>query len=325
MDEQWVCPKCGFGNQYYAGYCVSCNEVRPSDDAQPAHEAKLAHEPAPAHEDESAAAGALVSPPTAASAGSEPHVCAICERQPARFFSFRANVGMVVIQRVHAYEGWLCRTCATGKFREMQGRNLAWGWFGIISFIQTLGNASDNLKNYRKNRLGLDAPAPSDPERDKKLVGTPVILRALPGLGVVAAIVAIATVVLVGQAQDRADRPYIDDFIRVNDVRSRVVDLANSRSMEWTSISDEPIPPPDYLSADEIEGLRADVQRMTAPGSDELRQLHQAWLASVQKLAEAERLLATEPTEANLLADNQASSAEYGAYQALYDFCEAHD
>ncbi len=31
MDEPWVCPKCGFTNEYYAAYCVSCSEVRPSE------------------------------------------------------------------------------------------------------------------------------------------------------------------------------------------------------------------------------------------------------------------------------------------------------
>jgi hypothetical protein len=36
VDEQWACPKCGFYNEYYAGYCVSCNELRPAEAAAPA-------------------------------------------------------------------------------------------------------------------------------------------------------------------------------------------------------------------------------------------------------------------------------------------------
>jgi hypothetical protein len=31
VDEPWVCPKCGFTNEYYAAYCVSCSEVRPAE------------------------------------------------------------------------------------------------------------------------------------------------------------------------------------------------------------------------------------------------------------------------------------------------------
>lgn len=30
MDEPWVCPNCGFTNEYYAPYCISCSTVRPS-------------------------------------------------------------------------------------------------------------------------------------------------------------------------------------------------------------------------------------------------------------------------------------------------------
>jgi hypothetical protein len=36
VDEQWACPKCGFNNEYYAGYCVSCNELRPAEAVAPA-------------------------------------------------------------------------------------------------------------------------------------------------------------------------------------------------------------------------------------------------------------------------------------------------
>jgi hypothetical protein len=34
VDEQWVCPKCGFTNEYYAAYCVSCSELRPTEHAE---------------------------------------------------------------------------------------------------------------------------------------------------------------------------------------------------------------------------------------------------------------------------------------------------
>jgi hypothetical protein len=33
VDEQWACPKCGFENEYYASYCISCSEPRPAADA----------------------------------------------------------------------------------------------------------------------------------------------------------------------------------------------------------------------------------------------------------------------------------------------------
>ncbi len=34
MDEPWVCTKCGFTNEYYAAYCVSCSEIRPAEPAE---------------------------------------------------------------------------------------------------------------------------------------------------------------------------------------------------------------------------------------------------------------------------------------------------
>jgi hypothetical protein len=338
VDEQWVCPKCGFGNEYYAAYCVSCNEPRPIEevgtgpDAHPAipnHKVEAlppaASEQLTAFQAEVAALRETAVAGMAASEESSAHECPICNRRPAGLFSFRSNIGMVFTRRVYHFEGRLCRTCAKGKFREFQTRNLAWGWYGLISFASTLTYTFGNLSNYRKNLRGLGEPLPTDPATEKKLAGRPVILGALPGLALLAAIVAVIAVVLTAQAQERADRPYIDDFIRVNSIRSEVVNLANTRTNEWVAQSKDPVPTPAYLCADELEALRDDIERMIAPTSDELLQLHQAWLASVRELAAAERLLTTEPTETNLLADNAAFTAEYAAYQALFDYCKAHE
>jgi hypothetical protein len=334
--DEWACPKCGFRNEYYAGYCVSCNEPRlieraATDTADqpdiPDHKAEsqppAATEQLSAFQAEVAALRESAAAAVAASEESSAHECLICNRRPAGLFSFKSNVGMVFTRRVYDFDGRLCRTCAKGKFREFQTRNLAWGWYSLVSFAATLAYTFGNLSNYRRNLRNLGEAFPTDPATEKKLAGRPVILGALPGLALLAAVVAVVAVLMTMQAQERADRPYIDDFIRVNSIRGEVVDLANSRTNEWAAQSKDVVPTPAYLCADELEGLRDDIERMIAPTSDELLQLHQAWLASVQKLAAAERLLTTEPTEANLAADNQASTAEFASYQALYDYCKA--
>ncbi len=41
-EEQWVCAKCGFTNEYYAAYCVSCSEIRPASPAEPPAVEKVA-------------------------------------------------------------------------------------------------------------------------------------------------------------------------------------------------------------------------------------------------------------------------------------------
>ncbi len=335
--EYWACPKCGFRNDYSEGYCVSCNESRPAE-GPPQELQSVAPEVAGEVAAEIAAprAAKVATPraapraapranqsaPPLAPVESSPLACEICRRKPAAPFSFQANVGMVFTRRVHSFNGWLCRTCAKGKFREFQGRNLAWGWFGLISFAATFAYAFGNLANYNKNRRGLAAPLATDTAQEAKLAGRPVILRALPGLAVVAAIIAVVVVMGTLEAQKAADRPYIDDFIRVNAIRGEIIELANSHTGEWTAKSDGSFPGPEYLCADEFENLLDDVEHITAPPSDELRRLHGAWLAGLRRLAAAERLLVTEPTEANFQADNQAAEAEYAAYIALFDYCK---
>jgi hypothetical protein len=47
LDTEWVCPKCGFTNEYYAAYCVSCSEIRPTGALAPAAAPTPAARPTP--------------------------------------------------------------------------------------------------------------------------------------------------------------------------------------------------------------------------------------------------------------------------------------
>jgi hypothetical protein len=320
VDERWACPKCGFNNEYYATFCVSCNETQPTLGSPSRAEARALSESTPVPAPVVHAASTPVPAPVDAPAPPS-DACQVCGRTPTAVFSFKASVGMVFMRRTFEFDGRLCRACAKGQFRHLQGRNLAWGWFGLISFAATIAYAIGNLRDYRRNMKGLGEPIPSDPVADKRLAGRPVILKALPGLAVVAVVIGIGAALATADIRAESRQPYIDDIRRVNSKRTEVVKLANSRAEVWSATSQDPVPSARYLVAAELDSLQRDVNAMIWPKSDELLALHMAWVDSVQKLAAAEKKLAQENSQANYQADIKAWTAEEAAFKPLFEYC----
>lgn len=64
----------------------------------------------------------------------------------------------------------LCQSCGTAMFRQAQAHNLAFGWWGLISFITNFFTLAGNFSRFRKHRLigsSADMPlrAPLNPGR----------------------------------------------------------------------------------------------------------------------------------------------------------------
>ncbi len=322
MDERWSCPKCGFKNESCYAYCVSCDANRPS--ASPNY-ADIAGKTEAAADAERPVAR---SAPTGTRSVIEPSEvsdcsCAICGRKPAKFFRFRATIGLVIIRRDYSYEDCLCRVCALGKFRQMQGRSLAWGWFGLLSFAHTIGYAFSNLRECREKRRGMSEPTPPFPDRDKKLAGRPVIVRALPGLAVVAVMVFLIIGLIASSMESDAIRPYVDSLEAVNNMRNQAINLSNSRYDVWMRTSPDLIPSSNYLVNKELVSLLASAKSMDTPGTDALRELHEAWLSSLEELVTAEQLLADAPTQENYDNDMRAWFAEHASFTPLLDYCNS--
>lgn len=136
-------------------------------------------------------------------------------------------------------------------------------------------------------------------------------------IGVIAAVGAIA-----GRdtGSDLDDGPYLDAFWDINAERNDVIDLSNSLYDEWLQTPAE-LPGAEFLVNAELADLRRNAELMVLPESDELLKLHQDWITGLGRLAEAEELLAQEPTQENLDADFEAWQDEDDVYTDLYDYC----
>lgn len=59
--------------------------------------------------------------------------CSVCQRGPARVFSIRRHVGMVLLQRFVKLRVPLCRDHALEITKAYLGKTLWQGWWGYIS------------------------------------------------------------------------------------------------------------------------------------------------------------------------------------------------
>lgn len=124
----------------------------------------------------------------------DPRSCQVCGRAPAEELILRQHTGWVIWGTQRKYQGTWCRSCALAMFREVMGKTLVTGWWGVVSFV--LYNPYCVLANlYTRQRIGkMPRPAPSsDPTVGPPLpVGKSVWKRAggllAAGFGVIFAL-----------------------------------------------------------------------------------------------------------------------------------------
>jgi hypothetical protein len=61
--------------------------------------------------------------------------CQQCGRSPARQFTVRRHVGLLVLMRTVRVSQTLCRACARRELRRYTARTLVQGWWGVLSVI----------------------------------------------------------------------------------------------------------------------------------------------------------------------------------------------
>ena len=189
--DGWQCPACGTSNDRYTYQCRQCRQPRPSESdshtpaAAPRQQVDL---PTP---DSPAPGRFVVFEPADLVAK-----CTVCGRYPARQFRFKGNQGMLFMRRIFGFEGILCRTCAETTYRNIQSRNLSWGWYGAVSFCATISYGLSNATNYRQGRRELPEPVPSSSIDDAKLRVQPIWKTLLVRLPVILVIFVVIGVVI---------------------------------------------------------------------------------------------------------------------------------
>lgn len=82
-------------------------------------------------------------------------------RSPAAPLMIMKQTGMVFVRRSSTVSANLCQSCGTALFRQVQAHNLAFGWWGLISFVTNFFTLIGNLSRSRKHRMiGLSAELP---------------------------------------------------------------------------------------------------------------------------------------------------------------------
>lgn len=61
--------------------------------------------------------------------------CQQCGRSPARTFTIRRHVGLLVLMRTVQVKQALCRECARRELRRYTARTLVQGWWGVLSLL----------------------------------------------------------------------------------------------------------------------------------------------------------------------------------------------
>jgi hypothetical protein len=229
--DGWQCPNCGHSNDRYVYQCRCCQQPRPleSDSQTPATtpwqqgtpegaapqsdwsdpdwaEAQPLATGSPYPESPQSPDSPAPYSPTPASPPPGRFVvftkeelvarCEVCGRYPVAQFQFKGNQGMVFVRQIFGYEGQLCRTCSETVYRNIQSRNLSWGWFGTTSFFATISYAISNASNYRQGRRDLGDPVPNPSVDDAKLRVQPIWVTLVTRLPVVLVIFGVIALVI---------------------------------------------------------------------------------------------------------------------------------
>jgi len=64
-----------------------------------------------------------------------PATCQHCSRSPAREFTLRRHVGLLLVLQNVRVEQTLCRECARRELRRHTARTLIEGWWGVLSLV----------------------------------------------------------------------------------------------------------------------------------------------------------------------------------------------
>jgi hypothetical protein len=80
--------------------------------------------------------------------------CQQCGRSPARTFTIRRHVGLLVLMRLVRIRQTLCRECARRELKRYTGRTLVQGWWGVLSLL-VFNPATILLNLWGMARAGL--------------------------------------------------------------------------------------------------------------------------------------------------------------------------
>ncbi|AEV85821.1 hypothetical protein ACWT_4802 [Actinoplanes sp. SE50] len=101
--------------------------------------------------------------------------CRICHRAPAAEVTFHGHEGMIVLMRFSRVHGPFCRECGLAAYRDITGRTLLRGWWGLGSFFVTAGVLV--LNTVRRARIAA-LPEADRPANDRTLdPGKPLLDR----------------------------------------------------------------------------------------------------------------------------------------------------
>ncbi|MCA9089393.1 MAG: hypothetical protein KDA90_12260 [Planctomycetaceae bacterium] len=98
-------------------------------------------------------------------------ICQNCGVEaPTKYVAFHQNIGALVMRFSKSIEGELCKSCVHKNFWSMTGTTLVLGWWGLISFVLTIGFVLNNVIRYLlclgMDPVPLDAVAPRLTEAD---------------------------------------------------------------------------------------------------------------------------------------------------------------
>ncbi|WP_433002147.1 LppU/SCO3897 family protein [Kribbella sp. CA-294648] len=118
--------------------------------------------------------------------------CRFCGGVPAVDATVRGHQGFVIVMRFLKLQGPFCKTCGVATTRDMTGKSMVQGWWGIGSLIINPITMLMNLVTFSKFR-NLPEPAPGAPGRPmnpgKPLFKRPVALGLLIPIAVFGLIV----------------------------------------------------------------------------------------------------------------------------------------
>lgn len=126
--------------------------------------------------------------------------CECCGYTPAVRVTFQSVASLAIIYSVGTRKGWMCRSCGLATFRQLVGRTLLLGWWGVGLFAIPVILLANALRLRRVLRLPAPlfrlpevtapAPMPLDP-------GRPMLARGTGIFGLVITALLLGSVVLV--------------------------------------------------------------------------------------------------------------------------------
>jgi hypothetical protein len=90
--------------------------------------------------------------------------CQHCGRSPARTFTVRRHVGLVLLMRRVRIKQMLCRDCAVREIARFTGRSLVEGWWSVFSLVVNPATILLNLLGILRACV-MRAPNLSEPGR----------------------------------------------------------------------------------------------------------------------------------------------------------------